>query len=145
MSPDITKTASAILPRLTTAVGWVVALFQWRKKRKAEAELKLIRRRGDAPYLIPSTTTVDRLFIDASANVANTAGPATILSVFHPEVPKDIPTGTSVRLIVDNQGQTARRVSVTLDGEPIHLRSEPALQFANGLQFLETHLTRQTW
>jgi hypothetical protein len=136
-APDIAKAVTTVLPWVTTGLGWVVALLQWRKKRKAEAELKLIRRRGDAPYLTPSDTTVDRLFTDATVGEARTAGPDTVLTVLHGEVPKEMPADTPVRFVVDNQGQPARRVSVNLDGKPIQLRSEPALAFANGLQFLE--------
>lgn len=136
-APDIAKTVTTVFPWVTTGVGWLVALLQWRKKRKAEAEIKLIRRRADAPYLTPSATTVDRLFTDASAGQAQFAGTDTVLTVFHAEVPKELPADTPVCFVVDNQGQAARRVSVTLDGKPIQLRSEPALDFASGLQFLE--------
>jgi hypothetical protein len=136
-APEIIKAASTALPWVTTAVGWLAAVLQWRKKRKAEAELRLIRRRGDAPYLTPSETTVDRLITDASPGVANTAHASTVLTVFNAQVPKDMPADTPVRLVVENSGQPARRVSVTLDGKPIQLRAEPALEFANGLQFLE--------
>lgn len=136
-APDITKTITTVFPWITTGVGWIVALLQWRKKRKAEAELKLIRRRGDAPYLTPSATTVNRLFTDASAGEAHTAGAATVLTALHEEVSKEMPADTPVRFVVDNQGQSARRVSVSLDGKPIQLRSEPDLKFTSGLQFLE--------
>jgi hypothetical protein len=137
MQPEITKLASTVLPWITTAVGWVVAAFQWRKKRKAEADLKLIRRRGDAPYFVPSESTFDRLLVGAARNQAAAASADTVLSVFNHEISKEAPTGTPVRLVVDNQGQPARRISVTLDGQQIQLRSEPSLEFASGLQFLE--------
>jgi hypothetical protein len=136
-APDIAKTVTAVFPWITTGVGWIVALLQWRKKRKAEAEIKVIRRRGDAPYFIPSATTVQRLILDATSGNARTANMATVLTVFHEEVPKEMAADTPVRFVVDNQGQPARRVSVSLDGKPIQLRSEPALEFASGLQFLE--------
>ena len=130
-------TLATVLPWITTGVGWIVTLLQWRKKRKAEAEIRLIRQRGDAPYLTPSDTTVDRLFTDITAGEPKTANRATVLTVLHGEVPKEMPADTPVRFVVDNQGQPARRVSVSLDGKPIQLRSEPALPCANGLQFLE--------
>jgi hypothetical protein len=136
-SSAIAKTVTTAFPWIITGVGWIVALFQWRKKRKAEAELKLIRRRGDAPFFTPPAFTVDRLFTDASEGEARTAAAATVLTAFHAEVPKDMPADTPVRFVVDNQGQPARRVSVSLDGKLIQLRSEPALKFASGLQFLE--------
>jgi hypothetical protein len=136
-APDTIKAVTTVFPWITTGVGWIVALLQWRKKRKAEAEIKLIRRRGDAPYFTPSATTVQRLFTDATAGEAHTAGAATVLTTVHGEVSKEMPTDTPVRFVVDNQGQPARHVSVNLDGKPIQLRSEPALKFASGLQFLE--------
>lgn len=133
----ISTTVTTAFPWITTGIGWIVALLQWRKKRKAEAEIKLIHRRGDAPYFTPSATTVQRLFTDALEGEARTAAPATVLTALHGEVPNEMPAGTPVRFVVDNQGQPARRVSVILDGKPIQLRSEPALKFASGLQFLE--------
>ena len=136
-TPTISTTVTNAFPWITTGVGWVVPLLQWRKKRKAEAELKVIRRRGDAPYLTPSASTVNRLFTDALEGEARTAAAATVLTAFHGEVPKEMPADTPVRLVVDNHGQPARRVSVSLDGKAIQLRSEPALEFASGLQFLE--------
>jgi hypothetical protein len=134
---DIAKTVTTVFPWITAGVGWVVAIFQWRKKRKAETEVRLIRRRGDAPYLTPSSTTVNRLITNASAGEARTAATATVLTALNGEVPKDLPADTPVRLVVDNQGQPARRVSVSLEGKAIQLRSELALKFASGLQFLE--------
>jgi len=136
-APDVTKAVTTIFPWITTGVGWIIALLQWRKKREAEAEIKLIRRRGDAPYFTPSATTVQRLFTDATAGEAHTAAAATVLTGIHGEVSKEMPADTPVRFVVENQGQPARHVSVSLDGNPIQLRSEPALKFASGLQFLE--------
>ena len=47
---EIAKVSAAVLGWLTAIVGWSVGLVQWRKKRKAEAELRLIRCRGETFY-----------------------------------------------------------------------------------------------
>ena len=118
-------------------VGWCNAIMQWRKKRKAEAELKEIRRRGEAPFFSPSDAMVDRLFVGASRNTAQTAHEGTVLSALRHEVEKDIPAGTPIRFVVENDGLAVRNVALTLDDEPIALCKEPDLNFAHGFAFLE--------
>jgi len=134
---QITKLAPIFLPWVTAVVGWVTAFVQWRKKRKSEAELKLIRRRGEAPYLVPSDNHFDRLFIAASDHEARFADKEAVLNIFRDEILTNTPAGTPIFLVVENQGKAARRVSVFLDGQEIQLRDEPRLEFASGLTFLQ--------
>lgn len=134
---EFVKTIAPYLGWVTALVGWVTGVVQWRKRRKAEVELVRIRRRGDAPYLTPSATTTTDLFVGATANSAETAGTDTVLSVFRAEVPKDVPAGTPIRFVIENEGEGVRGVSVTLDGQDIDLKQEPELSFAHGLTYLE--------
>jgi hypothetical protein len=133
----LVKSAPAITGWVSSVIGWIAAFVQWRKKRKSEAELKLIRRRGEAPYLTPSEQFFQRLYVGGSEREAQSAAPATVLCATSDQVPKEVSAGTPIRLVVDNKGKSARRVTVSLDGRSIHLREEPPLPFANGLAFLE--------
>lgn len=126
-----------VLGWLTAAVGWITALIQWRKKRRSETELKLVRRRGKAPFLAGSDRVFERLFIGMSDNEANFAGSASVLCASRDEVPKELPSGSVVRFVVENLGKPACTISLTLDGQSIQLRKEPDLKFANGLSYLE--------
>ena len=131
---DIAKTVTTVFPWITTVVGWIVALLQWRKKRTAEAEIKLIRRRGDAPYFTPSSTTRStpphhRRIRRRGTHCRHGDRPH---GLERRSAQGPAPADTPVRLVVENQGQPSRHVSVSLDGKAIQLRSEPALKFASG-------------
>jgi len=136
---EILKLSAAVLGWLTAIVGWIVGVVQWRKKRKAEAELKLIRRRAEAPYLAPSGTfftALQRLSEDNEIRFFK-AGMENLLCFERNEVDKNLAPDNLVLFVIENSGQAARRVAATLDGVPVELNREPDIHDAKGLQFLE--------
>src|SRR5262249_25581950 len=115
---EITKLSGSLLGWLTAMVGWVIGLIQWRKKRKAEAELKLIRRRGEAHYLIPSNTTFHHLNASLAAGEVRLfpAGAENVLCFAREEVDRKVAQGFPILFVVRNDGQPTRGVSLSLDG-----------------------------
>lgn len=136
---QIAKASPLVLGWLTAAVGWVTALRQWRKKRKSEAELKLIRRRGEAPYLVPSQSLFNHLYFDAGGGEIRffPGGSGNVLCSLRDEVAKETAPGTPIFFVVENNGKGARRVTITLDGQAARLRHEPQIQGAHDLSYLE--------
>jgi hypothetical protein len=120
----------------------VTLIFYFREKAakdKAEQDLKQIKRRGDAPYLVPSGTVFGQLYFAAGDGEIRawhvTLG--NVLSFQRNEVGSECPAGNPVILVVDNTGESARGIVVKLDGEEISLKREADLNDAHGLYFLE--------
>jgi hypothetical protein len=115
---EILKLSAAILGWLTAIVGWIVGLVQWRKKCKMEAELKLIHRRAEAPYLAPSDAVSTCLYTSLIGSEIRCFQPGmeNLLCFQRDEVEKNLVTDNPVLFVIENSGQAARRVAVSLDG-----------------------------
>jgi hypothetical protein len=136
---EILKQSAAVLGWLTAIVGWIIGAVQWRKKRKVEAELKLIRRRAEAPYLAASDAVFNCLYTSLIGSELRCFQPGmeNLLCFQRDEVGKNLIADNPVLFVIENSGQAARSVAVSLDGVPIQLKREPDIQDAQGLQFLE--------
>ncbi len=107
----VLKLSAAILGWVTAIVGWAIAFAQRRKRVKAEAEMKLIRRRGEAPYITPSNATFNILYLaqgEGHLQVCQ-AGAPNMLCFLRDEVAKETQEGTPVFFVVQNDGKEARR------------------------------------
>src|SRR6266478_3286191 len=121
---DFAKASVPFFGWITSVVGWAIGLIQWRKKRRVETELKLIRRRGEAPYLTPSNIPFEHLYFSLKPGEVRIlpAGSPNLLCFLRDEVERTVPEKTPIMFVVDNQGRAARRVSLSLDGVSIQLR-----------------------
>lgn len=107
-------------------------------KEKAESQLVLIRRRGDAPLLVPSSSR----FNMTSRSVGNgrllmvSPMDGAVLCEFRNEV--NIPAGQEqiVVFVVENIGERARAASVKLDDGTAVLQQEAEMEGARGRLFL---------
>ena len=64
------------------------------------------------------------------------AGSPNVLCLRREAVPNDLPAGTPVFLIVENLGESARRVRAVLGGRSVSLASEPGISAAQGFSFI---------
>lgn len=121
--------------------GAVVGGFlTWCLGRKDRSELRMIHRRGRAPYLVPSSALFN--FIYEPPNEGQCMGGwsganGNVLTVDRNEVTDELLAGDPVIFPVSNDGEAARAVIVKLDGEEISLFREPEMRSARGLQFLK--------
>jgi hypothetical protein len=109
-------------------------------KKKVEDERNLIRRRGSAPFLKPTDEEWVRLFI------RDGPGKISMLNHCHPGVlcgsnleVSGLEDGYRVYFPVENHGQTAPAVSLSLDGVPIALEKEPDYSGAHGFYYFVYH------
>ena len=120
----------------------ITLVFYFRERRSknyAEEELKLIKRRGDAPYILPSDTVFGQLYHDFGEGEVKiwSAMNGNVLCFSRGEVPNDCPAGTTIVFVVSNIGEPTKSASVKLDGQPILLKREVDFDDAKGLYFLE--------
>ena len=119
--------------------GWITALCLWRRGRRAEAELRLVRRRLEAPWLAPSEAKFNFLYTNPSAGPIQGCSVASgcLLSHLRSEVDKNTAPGAAVFMVIENLGKEPRRTVLQLDGQPVRLGREPAVSDAHGLQYIE--------
>lgn len=132
---------------------WVKWLHEIRQKRKekegrekAEAELKLIRRRGDAPFLALDESRFEQfLFPPAEPGKIRFVRPGSsmLLCYARQEVERDTPGNHAVMLVFENRGLAADKIKVTLEGHPVTILSEPDIRSANGLVALQYDYHRE--
>jgi hypothetical protein len=106
------------------------------QNKKEEEHRNLVRRRAAAPFLKPVDDDWVRLPIKD--------GPGKIMMLHHgspavlcgslPEI-KELPDGELVYFPVENHGQAAPAVSLSLDGERIRLQQEAEMSGAHGYYF----------
>jgi hypothetical protein len=118
------------------AVTIVLALRERRAKRKAENELRQIRRRGDAPFLQPSDKMVSNLWVNTATGGISCIPSINALVLHKSRKQVQLEDGQLVYFVVENTGESARAVSIKLDDEIISLQREPDVQGAHGLQYL---------
>jgi hypothetical protein len=122
--------------------GWVTWLLGARDRKRAwlaQEELRLIKRRAEAPCLCLWPEMVMRLNVPALGGhgLRILSGPnARLLCANRREIPKDCPVGTDLFMMIQNTGNQARFTSVEIDGTPAILSKEPDLESARGLEFL---------
>lgn len=132
---------------LTAALGWLKWWHELREKRhekagreKAEGELLLIRRRGNAPFLAPDPRTFGYLYLPAETPGSYpfvAGGSPELLCFTRSEVDRvGMKPGSDVLFVIQNKGEDADRIKVSLDGKRIRLRQEPDLDSARGLDFI---------
>ncbi len=143
-TPAVNPGASLLLAALAlwglvAVAGWVTAFWLWRKGQRAEAELRLIRRRTEAPCLVPSDAMFNFLYTTPGQGPIQGCSVASgcLLSHFRNEVDKNTAPGATVLLVIENRGQEPRRAALWLDGQPVRLAKEPAVSDAHGLQYIE--------
>lgn len=121
-----------VISVLVTCIAITVTLRQWKEKKVAQEELKVIKRRGNAPFF----RTSEALNLQVYENLG--AGQIVMhqycLGGHYREFPKGAKSG-EVILLVDNHGESARSISVKLDGEEIVFSTEPDFQGAHGHSF----------
>ncbi len=124
---------------LVAVTGWVTALWLWRRGQRAEAELRLIHRRAQAPCLVASDAIFNFLYTTPGEGPIRGCSVASgcLLSHFRNEVDKNTAPEAAVRLVIENRGLEPRRAALHLDGQPVLLVKEPAVSDAHGLQYLE--------
>lgn len=149
---DVSHFVTAIL----TAIGaWIWGIPKRRKEKlarekaeadvknavaaqaKAEANLLLIRRRGDAPLLVPDDAMFNNIYEANGANIhfLSAANPR-VLCWLREEV-VGVKANEPVFFLVKNVGKAAPQVSLRLDGESIRLLKEPEIDSAHGYHFLK--------
>lgn len=118
---------------------FVWAVFERCTRKRLDNELQEIKRRGDAPFLTVSNANFQRLHYELKQNEVNVwhATNGNVLSCIRNEVGNDMPKGLPVILVVDNAGQSARGVTIKLDGEEIAYKREVDFSDSQGLYFLE--------
>jgi hypothetical protein len=128
---------------LTAALGWFKWWYEIREKNKekaakekAEKELREIKRRGDAPYLVPNDALFNGIYISNGPGQVGYMTPfhSALLYADRKEVGPD--TEGDVVFLVENQGRPARAVTIKLDGEEISIEKEADLNDAHGYQFI---------
>lgn len=157
MSERVQMISALWLSCCAAVFGWLKWLFELREKRKernakeqekaakerAEAELKIIRRRAleTAPYLAPAEERFNGIEVkdlEDGKFYWFPAGHLRVLSAFRDEVDKqNVKTGMKVYLIVSNRGSNAEEVRFTLDGQPCRMDAVDARAFQlNGLIYI---------
>jgi hypothetical protein len=123
----------------TAVVGGVWVLLEHRGRKRAEKELNSIRRRGAAPFLQVSNDAFNGLYVPAANNQIQfcSAGAPFLLCFLRDEVDQSLPNGDQVLVVIENTGQTARRVGLKLDGIPVRIGKEADFSSAHGLSFIE--------
>jgi hypothetical protein len=131
--------AAATLGWLVAIAGWTTALMLWRKGCRTRAELNLIRRRAEAPCLVPSEAIFNFLYTTPGQGPIQGCSVASgcLLSHFRNEVEKKTEPGAAILLVIENRGREPRRAVLRLDGQPVRLGREPAVSDAHGLHYLE--------
>jgi hypothetical protein len=131
--------AASILGGLVALAGWGAAYWLWRKGRRAEAALKLMRRRAEAPFLVPSEVKFNFLYTTSPQGQTQGCSVASgcLLSHLRSDVEKNTAPGAAVRLVVENCGKEPRRIALRLDGHSVRLEREPAVSDAHGLRYIE--------
>lgn len=136
----MTEIIAAILGAVTGAlVLWLLELPTKRRAKEVEAELAVIRRRARGPYLSPSLVRFDCLYLpsDKPGTVSyRSAGSGDLLCFLRDEVMRDVPEGHPIVLVIENRGDEAPEVAMSLDGDPVLIQKEPELADALGLQFI---------
>jgi len=92
---------------IAAVVGWAAAACEWIRKRRAEARLKEIRRRAEAPFLVPTSFTAHSIadpvrFVDMR-NHGDMLEKFSVLLGTH---------GVEMRQGFSNEGQKVRAVSI---------------------------------
>ncbi len=107
-------------------------------REQAEAALLAMRRRGDAPLLVPDDSRFNACYTDQGGGKVGwlPCGHAQLLCFNREEVEKDLPAGALVYFLIENRGQEAPCVAVKLDGHPIWIQAEPDMDDRHGFQFL---------
>lgn len=134
MDWDIVKSVSAAGGAVVALAGFFWGLRERRGKKRAEDELKKIRRRGDAPFFRPSDELVGNLYHQEYEQILFIPFGSGVLCSSHAEV--KLEDGQPVFFVVENHGRAANSVVMKLDGGPISLRQEPDIEAAHGLQYL---------
>lgn len=123
--------AGLVVSFLAAVFGWVRWLHELGEKRReraarqdAEAKLALMRRRSlaECPYFSLYDELPDMLILpkDGTGEVnAILDGSPHLLSCSRNEVGPEVEEGDPVLLLIENNGQRAQEVSVTLDNKPI--------------------------
>ncbi|MDF3128706.1 hypothetical protein P0Y35_05815 [Kiritimatiellaeota bacterium B1221] len=123
--------------------GFAGFLFGWWQHRVAAGDrrdLAVVRRRANAPYLIPGAQRFNNLYDDHEQPGSLIGwGPfnKNVLCAGCREVGEDVKKGDPVVFVVDNSGKACHRVSVELDGEKIAICQEPEFDDAQGIQFIK--------
>jgi hypothetical protein len=131
--------AASVVGWLLAVAGWVAAFWLWGKGRRAEAALKLMRRRAEAPFLVLSEVKFNFLYTTSPQGQTQGCSVASgsLLSHLRSEVEKNTTPGAAVRLVIENRGKEPRRAVVRLDGQSVRLEREPAVSDAHGLRYIE--------
>lgn len=114
-------------------------LVEQKKRQTAEAELQIIRRRGQAPYLIPSRDRFNMMYVPSENPAAiefRSPRHSDILCEDRHEVDRQLAAGSRIFFVVDNTGHAARRIKIDLDGTPALIGTEPEMSDSKGRQFL---------
>ena len=130
-------------PAAAAAFVWVKWLHELREKRKeraareiAENELRLIRRRGSAPFLSPDPTTFNIFYLPqekpGEIPIIH-AGSDRLLCFARQEVARTLPADSGIAFIFQNRGESADKIRLTMDGEQLELIKEPEIDDAHGL------------
>jgi hypothetical protein len=120
----------------------VTLFFYFREKSSkdcAEKELKIIKRRGEAPFLQPSATPFQfiEFIFEKDERRMWTPNEQNVLCFVRDEVTENLAPENAVVFVVDNVGEPARCVVVKLDGEVIALKREIDGHYSQGLLYLE--------
>jgi hypothetical protein len=129
---------------VTMAIEGITLVFYFREraeKREAELELKQIKRRADAPFLVPSDIVFGAIkYTDENGELRFLRSDSGfVLSWRGNEVVVDrlCADWNRVFFLVDNAGEAARGMIVKLDGETISLKREADDDDSRGLLYLE--------
>jgi hypothetical protein len=149
---DVSHFVTAILTAIST---WIWGIPKRRKEKvarekaeaevknamaaqaKAEANLLLIKRRGDAPFLKSDDAMFNNIYEANGPEVHFwSAGNPRVLCWLRGEV-AGVKANEPVIFLVKNVGKAAPQVSIKLDGESIRLLREPDVAAAHGFYFLK--------
>ena len=103
----------------------------------AEQELREVRRRGRAPYLVPYPDPFNFVYeMKEGQTTGWSAFNRKVLSWTNHEVPRTMPANTEVVMPLLNQGEAARRVKAEIDGQQSSIYQEPPMDSSDKKHFI---------
>ena len=119
-------------------LSFILNVWQYFKGRRKDAELRAIRRRGEAPFFCISNNLKQEIWEKTDTQL-KTLGPtwSNVMSIWHPDVGPNIQANEEVILIVENKGQEPHYIKIELEGQAIILGRESELHNPTGLLFIK--------
>lgn len=109
-----------------------------RNKTEKKMEAAIRHSKASSPYLVPSGSLVDGVHDETDKPYEFSCWHhPNVLTLQNKEIPREMPEGKTVIVVLDNNGKGARKIELSGDVVGGQIRQEPKIEAAHGLTFFK--------